>query len=258
MKLCGKKTLLFVVMVCTFFVVGGTTFGSNWNGVDGDDWTITTNWGNGPYPSPAGDAWIIKLGTYPVPVVRSNVQTNSVTMGFWYWDGQLDIANTGTLTVANTTTIGHWDLGGGTGRLGLLNINGGIYNSTSMLLGENYDGSIMLRDGGQLNVTDMVVGNNGWAGRLDILNGAASVGGVLYMGINEGTGLINIEKGSLIVHNNPQSYIDNNQIVAYNGSLAVVNTDNGNGSWTVTAIPEPMTMLTLGLGSLFLARKRKA
>ena len=253
MKLCMKKMLLFVVVVCVLFT-GCVAFGSNWNGVTGDDWTIQGNWGNGPYPSPTGAAWIIKLGTYPVPVVRSNVQTSSVSIGFWSWDGQLDIESAGTLTVSTSTVIGHND--GGTGRTGLLNINGGIYNSDSMFVGQGYTGYLNL-NGGQLNVTGGMIVGDGKTGRVDILAGVATVGGTLYMNNAGGTGLINIEAGTLILHNNPQSFIDNGQIVAYNGSLALVNTDNGDGSWTV-AVPEPMTMLMLGIGSLFLARRKKA
>jgi len=228
------KIMLSAAMVCVF-VAGSVSFGSNWNGVDGNDWTEPNNWMNGEYPSPTGDAWITKMGAYPVSVVCSNVQTNSVSLGFWSWDGQLDIANTGTLTVATSTIIGHWDAGDGVGRTGLLNINGGIYNSGTMLVGSGYNGSLNL-NGGQLNVTGSMVVGDGRSGRVNILDGVATIGGVLYMGLSGGTSLINIETGTLILHNDPAGYITDGKIIAYNGIGMVVNTDNGDGSWTVTGI----------------------
>ena len=73
-------------------------------------------------------------------------------------------------------------------------------------------------------------------------------------------GLINIEAGQFQVYGSRlaemQGFINAGRIVGYNGAGTVNAVVSGDGKWTVlTAVPEPATMILLGLGGLLLRKK---
>lgn len=119
--------------------------------------------------------------------------------------------------------------------------------------------------GGLINVADsnsLEIGldeSNGW---VDLLGGTLMAGD-LFIGA-PGSGL-NITEGMLIINGDKREtvlgYMNGGLLNAYGGmSNALLQYDydvRNLGKTTITAIPEPATIVLLGLGGLFLLRRRK-
>ena len=125
--------------------------------------------------------------------------------------------------------------------------------------------------------------NPGSAGKVDINGGTVSVGQMLGLGWNGGLGFVNVNDGGVLdlaqLHGDGISSIKNGSILEItgtgkvvlpgdytsvinqyvsngtiygNGVLGNINIDVAGGITTVTAVPEPSTLLLLGLGAMCL------
>ena len=138
------------------------------------------------------------------------------------------------------------------------------------------------------------IGQHLWVGRtdtapgtLDINGGTVNVGQMLGLGWSGGTGFVNVNDGGILdlfqLHGDGTSSIKNgsllditgtskvllpgnythviglyvgNNAIAGNGIIGNINIDVADGVTTITAIPEPATMLLLGFGGMLIRRRR--
>lgn len=177
-------------------------------------------------------------------------------------------------------------LGEGDTNTNVLNVHGGIYNATNQMC----IGSLWLTGDGELNVYDgeikgnaVYVGHSG-DGVVNVQGGSLQPWGLLQLGGAGGTGVIAITDGivkasALTIVNGyielsggtldvdsqwvdqsatVQGYLDAGLIRAAEGMELDIATYAGNGGTgtLITVVPEPMTMALLGLGGLFIRRKK--
>jgi hypothetical protein len=151
----------------------------------------------------------------------------------------------------------------------IYNVYGGTLTSTKIILA-NGNSSYAQSVGTGLSGFGTEITANGdqastmAAARMNLIAGNVYItvaGGLLlntYADANKG--ILNIEGGTLSLPGDMTGVVDgyvlSGNLLAYNGAGTIVRNFNGTNT-IVTAIPEPATMLLLGLGGLCLFRKRK-
>ena len=196
------------------------------------NWANSSNWLGG---APSSGVTAI-INPWDIPANFPIVSTSGNTAGSIYLaaNSALQIASQGVLTAGNLIT-GQW------GNSGVVDVSGG-----------------------QLNVGGIYLGNGGYDGKLNISAGVVAAD---YLSINTGGGAaVNIGSTgtfTLAVSNlaNVNYWIANNAIFAENKASGwSVNVDTTTQSGKViltavsaTAIPEPSTFGTFGLGLMLLA-----
>lgn len=213
-----------------------------WNNGGGDrNWANAANWaggGTGLLPSAAGaGSAIIKPWDIPANFPVVSTAGNFANSIYLDTNSALQIASQGVLTATSLIT-GQW------GNSGVVDVAGG-----------------------QLNLGSLYLGNGGFDGKVNISAGLVAAD---YLSINtNGGAALNIgSAGSfmLAVSNldNVNYWITNNAIRAENGASGwSVNLDTTTQSGKIiltavsaTAIPEPSTLGTFGLGLVLLAGTR--
>lgn len=264
----------FLVTLVSLLVVSTGSAALKWSDGDhanNDHWSNPLNWLNGTAPgwtpTAADDVLVIEYAQAPAsPVVATAGQlARNVNIGYWSFSGTLDIASTGVLTSDNMI-VGN---GSGPANSGVLNINGGTLNSRIMNVGTNGTDTTGTANlyGGSINLDlQIVVGNNGHTGRLNIYDGVADVG-KLYISVNGGHGVVDIHDGTVIVTNAAAGVVQYNaildmitdgRIIGFDGVGQVNAVFDGTSVTTITAVvPEPATMMLLGSGLGILLRRRR-
>ena len=262
-------------LVCLALVLALASVASagdvSYTGPDGGSWGVATNWD--PEGVPDSSSWVtvtdvevILTGTSTIPYQCATGTDGTITV-----DG-------GTLNTSNTC-VGNAASGAGTGVLSI--INGGVINLTNHLTladGGSAGGTLSM-DSGSINGTGAGMNIWSWAGSSAInmtggsinMEGGANLtfspiaidisGGSINLGREDGfalsglstivvssTGVINIADtdGSMVSYIQP--LIDDTHIsgaVSWNGS-----------DMTSIVVPEPITIALMGLGGLFLRRRK--
>jgi hypothetical protein len=210
-----------------------------WRGLVNTDWATAANWLDGQLPSaPATGTGATFIDPNPnnlFPVVST---LGNTTPGYFYigTNTGFTVVSGGELTVAGNLTTGQW------GNTLPINITGGLLNM-----------------GGYLNM-----GAGGFDGSVNISGGTVTAGD---LGINTTSGSkLNISgNGTFITPYNPglfgaiQYWVNSGNITA-NGNAAgwSVNLDTVSqaGKVVVTAVPEPSTLASMGMGLALLAATR--
>lgn len=140
-------------------------------------------------------------------------------------------------------------------------------DSWTLCLGEAGGIGTLVNLGGTVKVYSEWFNVAAWGGSAHV---QADGGKIISEGLHMGAGgLIDITQGILMIHadyvTNPSwgdvigGWVNGGQLTAYNGDGTIVyDYDSTNpGYTTVWAVPEPATMLILGLGGLSIVRRRK-
>ncbi len=201
-------------------------------------WNVPSNWNSGLLPTASDDVFIDRT-TRLQPLVDSTVTAygNVVRIGGTAGGGT---TNQLTVTGGSATFSGHCIVGQGTGSKAMLEVTGGTFQSKTLWVGNDGNGTVMITGGSiHLMTENLYVDRfNKTSSAVFLYGGVIDQNGGIYMG---GGGVIDITEGTLILNGNQtgavNSYITAGKIKAYNGaSTVVVDYDTTNpGKTTVTA-----------------------
>jgi hypothetical protein len=268
------KKMLCLIMVLGLAGVASATVDTTWTGgLAGNEWTIAGNWDNGvpgpnytAYVGGAGDVANITSGTQDVGVLRiggasgtSRVNMSGGTLQLRYHDNPV-VA--GTLRIGDGNGLGELYMSGGN-----ITVDTGAGEAYSYVnvgtLGVGATGYINMTGGTIKNYWHLQLGQSSGdsTGKIDILGGVydASAGPV-YIHPGSQINIGGSGYGELWLPWNKMSdllsWISAGKITAYNGNTQVVATQAG--TWDpIIVTPEPMTIALLGLGGLFLRRRKR-
>jgi hypothetical protein len=254
-----RLKVVIVLLLCA-----GMASAASFNAASGGgEWDDTNTWYEAGFPT-AADAVYLVYNSSPVIVSAGQVEACSYTYGSMYTgygggsidvDGQLDmgwglflgnwsaasapttdfVMNIGDAGVVNLGSYGIYTTGLGQSNTQVFNINGGLLNVDAGLTLLGTQAAMTVSGDGLLDVAGGLVSGDL---TIDIVGLDATVV------IASGTAATLISQGDLLA----------NGVVGDAGDFLV--TDLGGGLEQITLVPEPATMVLLGLGALVLHRKK--
>jgi hypothetical protein len=258
-----KKTCILFVLVSMLAMAQISSASWLWwtNGAANNQWTDTGNWT--AYPTSGDD---VVVGTWeatgPILYTGQTGYANWMHVTDTTATGSKVTINGGTLNVSDHLFLGQWD----TGAKGTMQIDSGIVNTNLLMCGGDTSGTvacegILKMNGGQINISWLLAvaggysGTNGaGVGHIQLDGGIINVtgGGGLLMSSN---GSFDITNGTLILNGEVTNMANYGNVTAFGGAGNFVY-DYAAGRTTITAvIPEPATLVLIGLGALILKKK---
>jgi len=212
-----------------------TVYWNNNNGTGDRSWSVSSNW-NGGAPTSAdtalimGTEWSISLANMPVVSTANN------------FANQIYIRSGAGLSVTA----------------------GGLLNATDLITGQNGNSNVVdISGGGQITLSGILnLGAGAYDGKVNISNGSLiannlSINSTGGAGINIGANGAFIAAASNL--GNINYWVANNNITANSGLAGWsinVDTVSQAGKVVVTAVPEPTTLASLGMGLVLLVATR--
>jgi len=213
----------------------GTVYWNNGNGTGDRSWSVTSNW-NGGAPTSAdtalimGTEWSISLANMPIVSTANN------------FANQIYIRSGAGLSVTT----------------------GGLLNATDLITGQNGNSNVVdISGGGQITLSGILnLGAGSYDGKVNISNGSLITNGLSInstggAGINIGANGAFIASASNL--GNINYWVANNNITANSGLAGwTINVDSTSqaGKVVVTAVPEPSTFASFGMGLALLVARR--
>ena len=255
-----------VIVVCVL-TLAGNAFALNPNAFTGtinDDWATGGNWTSGVAPITED----VSIRAAAVIAQSTTASANILRVG----NGAYGPTEVGSIVIdGSLTTLYDIRIAEGTGVNGTITVNAGaiLDNRTSAAVGElavGYGGTGTLNVYGTVYTKSMDITNWGSptssTGIVNVFAGGIVVdSGRLTVGAWGGNGsLVIYEGGSFSCGDNwsgqLQNFIDNGYIRAATGATLVVTNHTLDAGKTFTAVPEPATMLLVGVGSMLLRRRK--
>ena len=279
-----RKRWIILIALCLITCVTASSFAADiqwFGGAHDRDWSNAANWNSnlvppGPVPTGVDKAKLNFVWGNPGPIVSTpGAIANEIfisedrdlgTIG----EQSLTVASGGVLTANGQVLLGYW---GADARAGL----------------PASEGRLIMTGGTANLLSHLFVGFTG-NGDLQIDNGTLNVGGMFGLGWNTGTASVDISGG--LLHTEQWDFT---HASSYTFNFSELRTSLGDGEWVqnhfwkneiqalvnagkittsvagahvqvdwdpvaerthVYAIPEPVTIALLGLGALFIGRKR--
>lgn len=236
MKHILYKLTAAILLVASMQNASATTvYWNNNNGTGDRSWSVSSNW-NGGAPTSAdtalimGTEWGISLANMPIVSTANN------------FANQIYIRSGAGLSVAA----------------------GGLLNATDLITGQNGNSNVVdISGGGQITLSGILnLGVGAYDGKVNISNGSLiannlSINSTGGAGINIGANGAFIAAASNL--GNINYWIANNNITANSGAAGWslnVDTASQAGKVVVTAVPEPTTLASLGVGLVLLVATR--
>ncbi len=281
-----KMKFVLVLLVAT--VMCGSAFGETvgWDGLGGSNWSDDSwyNYDAAARLAPTAADYVLAGGVITLDIAASvsNIQvgpggsvgsldmlndltvSGSLLVGLGVPSVPLDGTGTIDLNTASTLTASYVSIGFDTGGTGVVNMSDGTFNAIVHMIVGDYNGSVgtINMTGGDLTAPYLGIGNGvGSTADVNLSGGTISTGNLYLGALAEGTGA-----GTLTLGGTGKLVLDNTVLApdAWKGWLdSLIGTRILNAETTIvgdtleiTAIPEPATMLLLGLGGVLLRRKR--
>ena len=268
-----------LVLVALLAVVSGAQaanmfwVGDYVNGNASADWSTVDSWWDGaadlhvPVASDTAllDSVITGIAVSHMPTVSTSIAGNPDLI-FVAWasaSAQMNVVDGGWLSA------GHTRLGNAIDSVGTLNMTGGYMVSGILEVGYN-----LIHDAGDGNGPQAVAGGDGVVSMSG--NSILHIGTLVFGQENihydagnpllDGEGAITMAdsawllvNGDLVADGRAASYVANGWISALDSGQSIDFIYNATDSRTeFTVVPEPMTMAILGLGGLFVSRRRRS
>ena len=236
MKHILSKITAAILFVAPIYNASATTvYWNNNNGTGDRSWSVTSNW-NGGAPTSAdtalimGTEWSISLLNMPIVSTANN------------FANQIYIRSGAGLSVTA----------------------GGLLNATDLITGQNGNSNVVdISGGGQITLSGILnLGVGNYDGKVNISNGSLLANG-LSINSTGGAGINIGANGSFVAAasnlGNINYWVANNNITANSGAAGWrinVDTTSQAGKVVVTAVPEPTTLASLGMGLVLLVATR--
>ena len=258
-----KKLILVLMAMCLVSVASASTvWNPAANGITPPavgNWNDPCNWTNGIPTS-------LEKAVFNVPDAAecqvSDAQSGAqVVQGDGNVGGTLRIVSGGSLT----TKAGAWSAVGYNNTAHAIVDDGGIYNFSQHAWIGLLSGAVGTLDvSGDVNVSGMLgVGWNGGTGTLNILDGGELNLQQLHAEGNSvgASSVVNFSGSAIMTKTSnfvgvAETYIDSGQFAALTPGVLAASYDSGTDLTTIQIVPEPATMILLGLGGLLIRRKK--
>jgi hypothetical protein len=263
-----KKFLVLLLVVCAAGIASAASAAVTWTGGTGN-WNTVGAWSSMYPPVSTDTVWIANPGSnVTIGAADGAVHVKAIDVGEEAGAQYNMILNVtgGSLTVDGT---GFWDLtlGYGGGGTGTMNISGGLVHSAEHMMVGGFGRGTLNMTGGELDVDGAFVvaqaTGYGGTGTMNLSGGLIKCG---VLGKGDGTSAnshINLSGTAQLAmwtDNNAAgtfaSLIASGILVGSGGTIGYSTTMNP-GYTTAYITPEPVSIVLLGLGSLFVARRRK-